>query len=166
MLATIFEVCFELALHLLVDVAGEHNTTGLAKCLQSSCDVDTVTVDVVPIDNHFTDVDPNPEQHALVFRYSSIQHGHTLLNANRAFNRTDRTAKFNEDAIARRAHNATAMCFNLRGPDFPPMRFHGRKSARLIGLYEPRIADHVGSKNSGQSPLCPLDHGASLVGAV
>jgi hypothetical protein len=39
------------------------------------------------------------------------------------------------------------MLFDLRRPEFSPMRLHGRKRAGFVSLYEPRIADHVGSEN-------------------
>jgi hypothetical protein len=57
MLTGVFEVRIELALQLLVHIAGKCDAAGFAKRLKPRSNFDTVTVDVVPFDDHVTDVD-------------------------------------------------------------------------------------------------------------
>jgi len=62
----IFETVRHAIPHLLEYRAGDHHTPGVCERLQPCCDVHAVAVDIVLIDDHIAEVDPDPNFDALV----------------------------------------------------------------------------------------------------
>ena len=77
----------ELSQNLLIDVIRNANATGFGNPFQTGCNVHTVAQDVVVLDQHVPEIDPNTEPHAPVFRQVRVALGHRGLHRHRAFNR-------------------------------------------------------------------------------
>ena len=65
----------------------------------------------------------------------------------------DGACELDQDAIARSPDHVTAVLFDLRRPEFAAMRLHGRKRPCFVGLYEPRVTDHVGREYGSEAAL-------------
>jgi len=104
-----------------------------------------VAVNVLPIDDHLADIDPDPEPYLPLLRQLGVKLLHALLYRHRTFNRSDGACKLDQDAIASRADHATAVLLDLRCPEFLTLRLHGRERGRLVGFNELRVTNNIGS---------------------
>ncbi len=97
-------------------LARHGNTAGGGDFLQLGGDVDAVAEDVIAVNDHFTDVDADPQQHAPVFGQGGIALNHAFLNGDGGLDRRHHGAVFDQQTIARGAHHAAAMAGDGRVP--------------------------------------------------
>src|SRR6266850_2601766 len=101
LLAQIGELDLDLASNLIVRRRRDANTSRFSNALKPRGDVDTVTKDVVALDQDVSKVDPDPEQHTPVLRNGVVALGHYRLHSYRAFDRIDHRRKLQQHAVAR-----------------------------------------------------------------
>jgi hypothetical protein len=92
----------------LLDVTGYAYTAGLSEAFHASGHVDSVTVEIIPINNHVTQADAYAQCHPLVFRNIRIPLGELPLDFHRTLNGIYRASKFHKGAIASGLENPTS----------------------------------------------------------
>src|SRR5271167_3734760 len=91
LLPHIFERVGELVADLVADHTRDADATRLRQCLQPRRDVHPVAEDVVAIDDHVAEIDPDAEGDAPVRGYLDIAVEHCPLHLDRTANRVDDT---------------------------------------------------------------------------
>jgi hypothetical protein len=76
------------------------DAAGPGECFEPCCDIDAVPNDVVSIDDHVTDIDPDPEFEAVLRRLTRQPFGHCVLPFHRAPLAIDDAAELDKQAIA------------------------------------------------------------------
>jgi hypothetical protein len=104
------------AVHLVVSLAGNIDTSGLGKVFQARRDVHSIAVNVVTIDNDVAEVHSHAEQHTVFVWLSAVALGHRALNLHRALHCFDHAFELGQDAVAYQLHDAAAMSGD-RGDD-------------------------------------------------
>src|SRR5262249_62002728 len=72
LLTQVFIMQDELVLDLIVHNPRDTDASCLCQCLQPRCDVDSIPVDLFPIDHYIAEIDTNAELHPALGRKSSI----------------------------------------------------------------------------------------------
>ncbi len=78
--ACILESHIELIAHLLMRGFGDVDTPWLRNAFQSSGNVDTITEDIIAVNQHVAEVDADPEQHSPILGHIGVPLGHELLD--------------------------------------------------------------------------------------
>jgi hypothetical protein len=99
LLAKISELDLDFAANLLISRRRDADAAGFGNALQPCCDVNTVTENIVALDQNFTEIDPDPEQHPTVFWDAVITLGHDRLHSHRAFDRIDYRGELKQHAV-------------------------------------------------------------------
>jgi hypothetical protein len=79
-----------------------------------ACDIDTVTENIIALDQDVTEINSDPVEHAPVFWDALVAFGHYGLYGNRAFDRIDHRRKFEQYAIPRGLDDATVVLCHKR----------------------------------------------------
>src|SRR5262249_777048 len=85
----------------------------LGQRFQPCRDIDTVSVDVVAINDDVTDVDPNAKRHLAICGYAGVALGHPPLHVNRAANRIDHAWELEQQTVAGRLDDPAAVLRDL-----------------------------------------------------
>src|SRR6516225_5502444 len=85
----------------------------LGERLQTRRDIDTVSVDIVAINDDVTDVDANAKRYLPICGFAGVALGHPPLHVNRAANRIDYTAKLEQQAVASGLDDAATVLRDL-----------------------------------------------------
>ncbi len=129
-----------------VDDGGNANAAGLGQRLQAGGDVDAIAVNVVALDDHVAEIDPDP-QHDPRLAQGLIGKGAVrALHRDGAIHRIDHAAEFDDGAVADQLDDAAVMGGDRRVEDRLPVLLEGGQRALLVGPHQARIADHVGRK--------------------
>src|SRR4029077_15120989 len=91
------------------------------------------------------------ELDALVGCRRGIALTYCRLHLCRTAQRVDRTAEFYEQAVAGRLDDPAIMPLDGRIDQLCPDRLQPLQCTRLIGANQPRIADHIGGENGGET---------------
>ncbi len=126
---------------LVADLVAHHprdaDSTGLGQRLQSRSDVDAITVDVVRLDNHVTEVDADTEGDPLVLGRFRIAVGHPALDLDSAAHRVDYARKLGQHSVARVLHGPAAMFLDLGVDQLTQMRPEAFVRVFLIHTHQP-----------------------------
>ncbi len=128
---------------------------GSAMPSKSRGDIDAVAEDVVALDQHVAEVDPDAEQHAPVRRYALVALLHRRLHGDRAFDRIDHRGKLDQHAVARGLDDAATMLRHQRVRHDAALAQRAG-GARLVEPHQARIAGHVGGQYRRQPALDPI----------
>ncbi len=120
---------------------------GSANRLQPRGDVDAVAVDVVPIDDHVAEIDPDAECDALVLGDFGIAVDHRPLNLDGAAHRVDHARKFHQHAVAGGLDDPAVMLLDFRIDELAAMRLEPVEGAFLVRSHQPRVARHIGGED-------------------
>src|SRR6185437_8676603 len=90
----------QLVLDLLVDAAGDIDGARLGEALQPRRDVDAVAEDVVGLDDHVAEIDPDAIEDPLRVRQGRVAPDHALLDDDGAAHGLDRAVEHREEAVA------------------------------------------------------------------
>jgi hypothetical protein len=127
--------------------------------------VDAITEDIVFLDDHVTQIDANAELNPPRRRDVHVAAGHPALNFGRAQHRIGDTGELDQHAVTRCLDDTTAILRNAGINKLDPMGLETRERARLVGLHQPAIADHVSSEHRCK-PAFRIRHSPLLRGAV
>ena len=108
--------------HLFEYRAGDDHTPGVCERLQPCCDVHAIAVDIVLIDDHIAEVDPDPNFDPLVLGERALPFAHRLLDLAGAAHRLDRAREFDQQAVTGGLDDAPTMLGDLGINQFAPMR--------------------------------------------
>ena len=153
LIAHIDKVQINLAVDLLEQCAGEVNTAPFGDFLKARRDVYTVTVNIVPLDDHFSKVNANAEGKHSIVRHSGIAHSHALLNCDGAFDGVDSACELDEQAITHQLHETPVAFGNRRIDQFGTMGL--QRTKRSCSAKKPRQIAR-GQIEGGHPPPPPL----------
>jgi len=154
LLAEIGELDGDLSSNLIVGGGRDANAARLGDTFKPRGHIDSVAEDVVPLDQHVAQIDPDPEQHPTVMRDAFVALGHRCLHGDRAFYGIDNRGELDEHAIARGLDDTAAMLRHQRVAHNTVLAQRAR-SPSLVEPHEPAVAGHVGGKDSCQPAFDP-----------
>ena len=131
-------------MHLFVDRAGYQDSARFGQFLQSRRDIDAVAIDVVALDHHVAQIDPDPESHPLRFGQPAIVAGELLLHLDRALHGLHDAHELGDDGVAPGVDDAPFVAFDQRrhGLAGPAQR---RQRARFVSPHEASISLNIGA---------------------
>ena len=143
LLTKIGELDCDFASNLIVRGRGETDATRLSDPLKSCGDVDTVSENVIALDQDVTEVDPDPKQ---LRRSSGTPWLRSRLHSDCAFGRIDHRGKLKQHAVPRGLHEATAMFCHEVINDHAVFA-EGAGGAHLINAHQPGITRDIGRQD-------------------
>src|SRR6476469_869007 len=108
MLAQVDELGRHLAGHLVSNGARQRDAARLRQRLQARGDVDAVAIDVLAVDDDFTEIDPDPIANALAFPRTRRKLARAL-DFLRADDRGNDAGKFHQRAVTHQLDDAPAV---------------------------------------------------------
>ena len=130
-------------------------TAGLGQAFEPRCDVDPVAVDVVLVDDDVAEIDADAEPYATRLQNIRVAHPHLALDLDRAAHRVDDAGEFDEQPVAGRLNDATAMFGDLGIGYFASQRCECRAGALLVLSHQPRVASDIGRAGSPPAAARP-----------
>ena len=121
MLADVVEGVRKLVPDLVSDHSGDANSTGLGECLQPCRDIHTVAEDVMFLDDHVAQVDPDAEPNASLLAHLGFAVDHPALDLHSAAHSGYNTGKFRQQAVAGVLYGTAAVLPDLRIDQLPQM---------------------------------------------
>ena len=125
----------------------------LTQSLETSGDIDAITMNVVTLNNHITDIDADPEHYSAIFGQGVIAPRHRYLNGERVAHRIHGAPELDQNSVTARFDDASAVGGNpgvdnlgMQAPKACPRTF-------LVLLEKSRIADHISDKNCREPSL-------------
>src|SRR6185369_2299106 len=152
LLAGEFESQLELAVDLVVDLAGDADAAYLGQRLQACGDIHAVAVGPAVLDEDFAKIHPDAKGHAPVFREPGVALCQLLLHGDGRPHRIDGAAELRQHVVARRVDNATAM----RADDLRHQAAAGGQHADrfdIVVAHQAAEAGRVCAHDGGQAPL-------------
>jgi hypothetical protein len=101
-------------------------------------------VNVVAVDHHIAEIDPDAEGNALILGDFGIALDHRALQLDSTSDGIDDAGKFHQHAVASGFDDAAAELLDLRIDQLAAVRFEVFKGAFLVGPHQPRVAGDVG----------------------
>ena len=108
---------------MVIGRAGDHHTARLADLLQPRCDVDAIPEQVIALDHHVTEVDPDAEDDAALGRDATLPIRHSLLHRHGTGHRVHHRAELGERSVAHQLDDAAVMLGQERIDDLAPQGF-------------------------------------------
>src|SRR5215469_388343 len=115
-------------------------------------DVDAITKNVFAVDNHITEIDPDPQFESALGWNGVIDGTRCPLHLDGTAERVDDTRKIREDAVACRADDPPAMRSDQR-VDGAAELAQRLVRPHLILAHQPAEPDHVSMQDGGELPL-------------
>ncbi len=142
--------------------ARDADAAGLGHGFEPRGDVDPVAKDVVAVDDHVAEIDPNAEVDAGLGGLRAI--GHRALPPDCAAHRVDDARELDEEPVAGRLDDAPVMLGDPRVDQLGPQRLEPHQRPFLVRPHQPRIARHIRGEDRGELALgrCCRDHGVPL----
>ena len=154
-LARIVERQVELALEVVIGGSRDHHPAGLAELLQPRGDVYAVPEQILALNHHVAQVDPDPEHDPPLRRHLRLAGCGPGLNGEGTGDRIDHGAELRQRPVAHQLDDTATMLGQQRvdhaAADIP----QGRQRTLLVLLDEARITDHIGRQDRGQPSLGP-----------
>src|SRR5229473_1520430 len=140
-------------LALPASIVGDANTTRFCDPLETHCNIDPVTKDIVLFDNDITDVNADAELDPLVLRHVDILFGHAALNFVGTSDGVDHAGELGNSAVPGILDNTSVMLSDFGIENRSSKRFQSRQRAFFVDPYQAARARDICRQNSRQSPL-------------
>jgi hypothetical protein len=114
LLAHIFEQIGQLVPDVLPEGSRDTNTIGLGQRFQTRRDVYTVAEDVVLLNDHIAEIDPNSQPDPALFGHVRLTIDHPALDLDRTPDSVHETLKFREQTVTGVLHDAAVVFGYLR----------------------------------------------------
>jgi hypothetical protein len=141
---------------LIIGGARDAQAAGFAQSFKPRGNIHTIAIDVVPIDNDVADVDANPEEDALIFRYDRISTDHAALNSDRAGHGINDTRVLDKHAIACRLDDATMVGCNHRIDKGLAVGLERLQRPDFVSTHKTAVTGDIGRDNCRKLALDPL----------
>ena len=89
------------------------NATGLGNAFQTCGHIDTIAEDVVTVDHHIPDIDPNAELDPFLLRHVGVSLSHFLLDIDGAADRVHDAAELSQQPVANVLDNPPTVLSNF-----------------------------------------------------
>jgi hypothetical protein len=133
----------ELALDLIVDVAGDADAARLGEALEARRDVDAVAEDVAVLEDDVADVDADAKADAPRFGLGGLALRHAVLDRDRALNRVDRARELDQGAVAGELDHTAVILGGERSRELDPVRLDPRERTGFVQADQPAVAHNV-----------------------
>jgi len=137
-------------------VIRDADTARLCNPLETHCNIDPVTKDIVLVDNDITDVNADAELDPLVLRRVDILFGHAALNFVGTSYRVDHAGELSNSAVPGILDDTSVMLSDFGIEKRLSKSFQLRQRAFFIDPYQAARARDIRRQNSRQSPLYVL----------
>src|SRR5581483_4921873 len=144
-----------LAPDLAMRVVGDADATGIGDAFEPRGDVDAVAKDVVVVDDDVADMDADAELDPLGLGDVDIAQVHAALDLDRATDRIDGTAEFDQHAVAGGLDDATAIFGDFGIDESLSAGFETGEGAVLVDAHQTAVARNIGRENCRKPPLNP-----------
>ena len=124
----------------------------LRKGLQPRRDIDSITEEIIALNQDVPDVDADAEPHLLIGLFLRILLGYGVLHRDSTLRGTHGAREIGDQTVTSRAENPTAM----RGDeaiDDDPVGRERSKGTDLIPTHEGAVAGDIGGENRGELPF-------------
>src|SRR5271170_6958975 len=118
---------------------GDEHPAGIGQGFDPCGDVDAVAIEVVALDDHVAEIDPDAQFDAVVRAYTRVVLGHRLLHRDRAAHRVDDARKLDQHAVAGGLDDAPVVLGNFRIEELAAQRLEAFERAFLVRSHQPRI---------------------------
>ena len=115
---------------------------GLSERLQPGCDVDAIAKDVIAIDDHVAEIDPDPQFEPALRRDRVVDRARAPLHFDGAVQRIDDARKIRQQAVARRADYPATLRRDQR-VDRAAELIQRSMRPGLILAHQPAETDHI-----------------------
>jgi hypothetical protein len=153
-LTEIGEPVGELVTNLVARRTRNANASGLAHCFKAGRDVHSVAKDVIVLYQDVAGIDPNAKDNPAFLFNVCIAIDHPALDVDRTLRRVYDARELDEDAVARRLDDASAVLLDPGINHGATVVIHGREGSFLVGAHQAAVADHIGSENGCEPSLC------------
>ena len=154
LLAEILECeLFQSLADLVAHGARDADAAGLGEHFEPRRDVDAVAKDVVVLDDHVAEIDADAELDPPRRRDVGVASRHPALDLGRAQHRIGDAVELDQHAVAGGLDDAALVLGDGRIDQLDPMGLETRERARLVGLHQPAVADHVGGEDRCEPAL-------------
>jgi len=151
LLAEIFDRKIELPASLGDDRAGHADAAGFGQPFQPRGDVDAIAKQIIAVEDHVAEIDPDPELDAPVGHLGGIALRHRPLHRDGTAHRIDDAAELDQHPIAGGLDDPAVMLGDLRIDELAAQRLEAFERALLILPHQPRIPRHIGGKYRGKT---------------
>ena len=127
------------------------DATRLGERLQARRDIDTVTKDVVVLDDDVAQIDPDAEPNPALFGHLWLALGHTALDLRGATHGIHHTRKLGQEAVAGVLYDPASVLGDLRIDQFPEVGLEPFMRPFLVGAHQPRIRNYVCGEDRGET---------------
>ena len=143
----------KLALHLVVDAAGEEDVAGLGHCLEPHGDDDAVPEEVATFDDNITEIDADAQDDMPILGKTFVRGRHPRPEVNGKAHGIDRAGELDQNAIPHQLDDTAMMVADEGFQDsLAPLVERGQRTL-LVQVDQPAVADHVGCHDCCQSSL-------------
>ncbi len=156
MLADIGKLGLDLAPHLAKSVVGDANAARRGQPLEPCGDVDAIAEEIVAVEDHVAEIDPDPELDAAVGRIDGVALRHRLLHRDGTAHRVDDAAELGQHPVACGLDDAALMLGDAGIDQLIAVRLQPRERAFLVLAHQPAVARDIGRQDRRQPALDPL----------
>src|ERR1700730_15310245 len=164
LLAPVLEGVGELVADLIAHHPRDADAARFRQTFQSCGHIDAIAEDVVLLNDHVAEIDPNAEGEALILGRFGVALGHAALDLNGTTHRIDHAWKFSEKAIAGILYRMTAVLLDLRINELPEMSLEPFVRPLLIRPHQARVPRHIGGEDCSEA--ADSGHGAPVVNGL
>ena len=132
LLAQILERQIKAIAHLLVNASRNANPARLREAFQPRRHVDPVAVDIIAVDHHVAQIDPDAELNALVFRKIGVAFGYGSLCLCGSTNRIDDACELGQHPVAHEFDDTPMVLGDLGIDEVRAQCLEGRYRAFLV----------------------------------
>jgi len=131
-------------------VFGDADPIGLGDTFEPGGDVYAVAEDVVALDQHVAEMDADAPFHSAVAGNRGVPLRRQVLQRQGAFDGADYRGELDQDTVAGRFEDPTAMLRDARIGSGAMLAQHLNR-ARLVEPHQPAVADYVGREDGGET---------------
>ena len=135
---------------LIVSSSRDDYAAWIAEPLQPGCDVDSIAIEVVPIDDHVTQIYPHSENDPGVLGNIKVLLRGNPLNFDSACHGINNAGELDQRPVAHELDDPAVVPIDQRFDEFAAKRFEPRKCARLVQAHQSAVPHHVGGEDSDQ----------------
>jgi hypothetical protein len=137
LLAHVLECEVELVSDVIAHHSAQADPAWLSEGFEPRRDINAVAEDVVFLNDHVAEIDPNAKPDALLFAHPELAVGHAALNLHGAAHGINHAWELCQEAVAGVLHSAAPVLPELRLDQFSQMRLQPFVCAFLIRPHKP-----------------------------
>jgi hypothetical protein len=147
---------YEFILDLLIDAARDIKVPRVGNSLKARCNVNTLSVNIVTLNDYVAKMDTDPIENPLFPRKRCVTPNHALLNNDGAADGFDRTIEHRQKAITGIFDKPAVVLRDRRFNNVAPVPLHPRVRSFFVESHQAAIASYVTSHDGRKAARRPL----------